>query len=171
MQIKINSLNLQNFQGIGKMDISFDDKATIISGRNGSGKSTIANAISWLLFDCASDRTKNYSPKTIGADGKELHNLHHSAEAVFSCDTDTFTLKKDLYEEYVVRRGVTDADGNKKREFTGHVCDYYIDGKQVKKEEYATSFLPCSHRKTPKSSLSPSTLQLKWTQKHEEKKS
>ena len=136
MQIKINSLNLQNFQGIGKMNISFDDKATVISGRNGSGKSTIANAISWLLFDCAADKTKNYSPKTIGPDGKELHNLHHSAEAVFSCDTDEFSLKKDFYEEYVVRRGIIDADGNKKREFTGHICDYYVNGRQVKKEEY-----------------------------------
>ena len=136
MQIKINSLNLQNFQGIGKMDIQFDDKATVISGRNGSGKSTIANAISWLLFDCAADKTKNYSPKTIGPDGKELHNLHHSAEAVFSCDTDEFSLKKDFYEEYVVRRGIIDTDGNKKREFTGHICDYYVNGRQVKKEEY-----------------------------------
>ena len=135
MQIKIKTLRLRNFQNTVSLDIDFGDR-NVICGRNGSGKTTIANAISWLLYGTASDRTKSFTPKTTGPDGQPVHNLNHSAEAVFTCDDRTFSLKKDYHEVWTVRRGITDAEGNKKREFTGHETDYFIDGKQVKCEEY-----------------------------------
>ena len=137
MQIRIKFLKLENFQNIKTIDISFNENGTtVISGRNGAGKTTIANAISWLLFNCASDRTKSFSPKTVGADGKEMHNLNHIASAVFTADGKEFSLKKDFHENWVIRRGVTDADGNKKREFEGHETEYFVNGTKVRAEEY-----------------------------------
>lgn len=136
MRITITGLHLQNFQNIGSIDIDFNGKDTVITGHNGSGKTTVANAISWLLFATASDRTRSFSPKTVGADGQPVHNLHHIAEATFERDGVPFTLKKDYHEVWTVRRGVLDANGNRKKEFAGHETDYFIDGRQVKCEEY-----------------------------------
>ena len=43
--MKILSLHLENFRGIKELDIEFAGHNTDIYGANGTGKTTIANAI------------------------------------------------------------------------------------------------------------------------------
>ena len=49
--MKILNLKMSNFRGIKAMEINFDGKDTDIFGANGTGKTTVANAICWLLLD------------------------------------------------------------------------------------------------------------------------
>jgi DNA repair exonuclease SbcCD ATPase subunit len=49
MQIAFKTLALKNFKNHKQLDISFGD-VTNIKGRNGAGKSSIGDAISWVLF-------------------------------------------------------------------------------------------------------------------------
>lgn len=131
--MKILDIKLSNFQGIASMDISLGGKSASIFGDNGTGKTTIFNAITWLLFDKPSTGAKNWTPKTRGADG-EKHNLEHSVTATFVLqDGSRVTLGKTLREVYKKKRGSTTA------EYTGNTVDYFLDGVPVKEKEYTAA--------------------------------
>lgn len=65
--MRINSLHIENFQGIRDATFTMDGHSSTIYGDNGTGKTTVFNAITWLLFDRASTGAKNFTPKTRGA--------------------------------------------------------------------------------------------------------
>jgi recombinational DNA repair ATPase RecF len=99
--MKLLNLKAENFQGIDSLEIEADGNDLSIKGENGTGKTTVANAIAWLLFGKSSTGEKGYSPKTIDEDGNEVHYLHHSADGVFQLDDKSqLTLKKDYYESW-----------------------------------------------------------------------
>jgi hypothetical protein len=124
---------LVNFQGITSMEIDLGGRSASIYGDNGTGKTTIYNAITWLLFDKPSTGAKNWSPKTRGADG-EKHNMEHSATATF-IDTDgrRVTFGKTLKEVYKKKRGSMTS------EYSGNTVDYFLDGVPVKEKEYTAA--------------------------------
>ena len=104
--MKILHLRLENFRGIRELDIDFDGKNADIFGANGTGKTTIANAITWLFCDAPATEEKDFSPKTAGA-----HDLHHKAEmTVEKDDGERFTFAKDYYEKWTKKRGSASRD-------------------------------------------------------------
>ena len=119
-------LELENFRGIKKAVIKFDGQNTDIYGDNGTGKTTIANAISWILTDQPITGEKDFSPKTQGT-----HDLHHIARLKVSEDGGAIhTFEKDFHEVWKKKRGSTSP------EFSGHVTDYAVCGVPQKKKEY-----------------------------------
>jgi len=127
----LRKLTLTNFQGIRNLSLDFEGKSASIYGDNGTGKTTVYNALTWLLFDKASTGAKGFSPKTRGKDG-ELHNLEHSVEGEFDADGRFVVLKKTFKEVYKKKRG------SAKEEFTGHSVDYEIDGVPAKEKEFSS---------------------------------
>lgn len=134
--MKLHRLTLNNFQGIKALTFEFPDgQSASIYGDNATGKTTVYNALTWLLFDKASTAAKNFTPKTRGTDG-DIHHLDHSAEAVFSTDEGRIvTLKKTYKEVYKKKRG------SAHEEFSGHTVEYEIDGVPVKEKEFTNSIL------------------------------
>lgn len=129
--MKLLNLKVENFQGIDSLEIEADGNDLSIKGENGTGKTTVANAIAWLLFGKSSTGEKGYSPKTIDEDGNEVHYLHHSADGVFQLDDKSqLTLKKDYYESWQKVRG------QNTESFKGHITDHFIDGVPVKEKDY-----------------------------------
>lgn len=129
MQIKIKTLNLENFKGIKDLTIDFKD-TTNICGDNAVGKTTIFDAYSWLLWDKDSLNRKDFAIKPYDKNGEEVHNLESVVEGDFSFGDTDLTLKKIYKEVWTKKRGSTQA------EFTGHTTDYYINSVPVKKKEY-----------------------------------
>lgn len=124
--MKILHLRLENFRGIRELDIDFNGKDADIFGANGTGKTTIANAVTWLFCDAPATEEKDFSPKTAGA-----HDLHHKAKmTVEKDDGERLTFAKDFYEKWTKKRG------SASREFSGHVTDWYVNGVQQKKKTY-----------------------------------
>ena len=123
--MRIMRLELRNFRGIKELDIDFAGKDTNIYGANGSGKTTIANAICWLLLDRPATEEKDFDPKTTNA-----HNLRHAASITIEHDGQVTTLSKEYYELWTKRKGSPTA------EFSGHTTDYAINGVPAKKKEY-----------------------------------
>lgn len=124
--MKILSLKLRDFRGIKAMEIPFNSKDTDIFGANGTGKTTVANAICWLLLDRPATEEADFDPKTIGA-----HGVRHAAAIDLELDDgQELLLAKEFYEKWTRKRGAAEA------EFTGNVTDYYVDGVGVKKKEY-----------------------------------
>lgn len=132
--MRLTDLTLTNFQGIRHMTLSFSAESASIFGDNATGKTTVFNAITWLLFDKPGNGAKNFTPKTKGPDG-DLHNLEHSAEATFLDGDRLITLKKTFHEVYKKQKG------SAREEFSGHTVDYYLDGVPVKEKEYAAAVL------------------------------
>ena len=66
-EIKLKSLILVNFKGVRNLEVVFTDQRTIISGDNGTGKTTIFDAFTWLLFgkDSTGRSDSNFNIKTI----------------------------------------------------------------------------------------------------------
>lgn len=127
--MKLIDLKLENFQAIKSAEYTFDGMSASIYGDNATGKTTIFNAITWLLFDRPSTGAKNFTPKTKGIDG-DLHYLNHSAEATFDVNGSHVTLKKVYHENYKKRRG------SATEEFDGHGVDYYVDGVPTKEKDF-----------------------------------
>ncbi len=128
--MKIKTLRLDNFQGIPHAEFDFEGLSASIYGDNATGKTTVFNAVCWLLFDKSSTGAKNFTPKTQGPNG-DVHNLDHSAEASFIMPTgEIATFKKVYHEVWKKKRGSTAT------EFDGHTIDYFIDGVPVKEKQY-----------------------------------
>ena len=64
--MKILSLTLENFRSIKNMTVNFDGQDADVLGANGTGKTTIANAICWLLIDRPIDRGGGLYPQDRG---------------------------------------------------------------------------------------------------------
>lgn len=128
--MRLSSLKLENFQGIKAAEFDFGGKNAAIYGDNATGKTTVFNAVTWLLFGSASTGAKGYTPKTRSAAG-DAHNLIHAATAAFSFeDGRVLTLSKSYHEVYKKKKG------SPTQEFSGHTTDYFVDGVPVKEKEY-----------------------------------
>lgn len=129
--MKLVKLTLTNFKGVRSLTLEPNGKNVSIYGTNASGKTTVCDAISWLLFDKGSNAEPGFNPKTYGADGEEIHNLNNRVDGTFQLDDKTIiTLAKDQSENWVKKRG------NTSESFSGNQTAYYIDGVPVKKNEY-----------------------------------
>ena len=130
MNIKINTLRLQNFKGIKELEIDFKDKLTNICGENAIGKTTVFDAFCWLLWDKDSLNRSQFEIKTLDENGQAIPMIDHSVEAVLDIDGVDTTFKKIYSEIWTKKRGQT------QKEFNGHTTDYYINDVPIKKKEY-----------------------------------
>lgn len=126
--MKLVQLNLQNFKGIEFGDFRFTNN-TIIRGDNATGKTTVFDALCWLLFGKDSLDRADFQIKTL-KNGEPVHNVNHMVQAAFNNEDGTgFTLKRIYREKYSNPRG-----GEVK--LTGHTTDYFINDVPSKEKEY-----------------------------------
>lgn len=129
-QLSLLKLTLRNFKGAKNFVLDVQGRNAKVYGDNETGKTTTFDAFIWLLFDKDSENKKDFSLKTLDAQGNELHGLDHEVEGEFLLDGRKLTLKKVYAEKWTKKRGSATP------EFTGHTTDYFIDGVPVKKKEY-----------------------------------
>lgn len=130
-EIKLHRLILRNFKG---MTFTLEAQGSDIDvfGANASGKTTLADAFSWLLFDKDSTGHAEFEIKNLDATGEAEHGLEHSVESLISVDGEMTAFKKVYHEVWSKKRGSAQAT------FTGHTVDYFINGVPVKAGEYLT---------------------------------
>jgi len=87
--MKLDSIHIKNFKGVGTLMIAMDCQNTSIFGANASGKSTIADSITWLLFDKDSLGAKDFSIKPIDPILRELDTTLLHALAIVVPDPST----------------------------------------------------------------------------------
>ena len=129
MKIKLNKLILKNFKGIKDREISFTDK-TSISGANATGKSTIFDAYSWLLWGKDSFNRKDYEIKPYDENNNVIHNLESTVEGIFDIDGKETIFTRVYKEVWTKKRG------SNQETFTGNKTDFYINKVPLKKSEY-----------------------------------
>lgn len=130
--MKLISLKLQNFKGIQEFSLDAHGDNIDVYGDNGTGKTTLADAFMWVMFDKDTANRKDFEIKELDKDGNvKEHGLNHSVEAKLLLPSGKhLTLKKVFSEKWTKKRGSATP------EFTGHTTDHFIDGVPVKKKEY-----------------------------------
>lgn len=127
--IALNRLHLRNFKGM-TFSLDIDGNDTDIYGANATGKTTLADALSWLLFDKDSIGRSDFEIKNINSDGATEHGLEHIVEGTLVVDGSTIALKKSYHEIWTKKRG------NAQAVLSGNTTDYFIDGVPVQKKDY-----------------------------------
>ena len=132
-RIELKRLTMQNFKGARDRVIEFAGD-TNIRGANGTGKSTVYDAFTWLLFDKNSSDSKDFAIKPRQKNGEETHYLDIRVEGIFDVDRDgdveELRLEKIYRENWVKKRGEAE------QEYSGNTTDHAINGVPVKAGEY-----------------------------------
>lgn len=129
MHVTLKKLTLSDFKGIKEKEIDFTEK-TNISGDNATGKSTIFDAYSWLLWGKDSFNRKDYEIKPYDENNDIIHNLESSVVGIFDVDGKEIKFERIYKEVWSKKRG------SNTETFTGNTTDFYINDVPKKKKEY-----------------------------------
>lgn len=129
MKIVLKKLELKNFKGIKELTIDFGN-VTSISGRNATGKTTVVDAFTWLLFGKDSKDRTTFNIKTLDANGEELHGLEHSVTGELEVDGQAITIQRLYKEKWTKQRGQAQA------ELKGHTTEYFINEVPTSMKDY-----------------------------------
>lgn len=127
--MKLQTLNLKNFMGIKSLKYTFEGQNADIYGDNATGKTTIFNAVLWLLFDKNNENKSDFGIKT-RVNGVEVSKMEHEVEAVFDVAGKEIKLRKVYHEVWQKARGKLTA------EFKGNTSDYFVNDEPFKASEY-----------------------------------
>lgn len=127
--IFLEKLSLKNFKGIKELNIDFSN-ITNIYGDNATGKTSIFDAFTWLLFDKDSQDRSKFDVQPLDENNNVIHMLETEVEAVLQIDEAKVFLKKMMKEKWVNPKGKPDA------ELKGVTTTYYIDDVPKKQREY-----------------------------------
>ena len=113
-EIRLKEMCFVNFKGLQDLKVSFNGAVSTISGHNASGKTSIFDGFTWLLFGKDSQDRKAFDIKTIDNNGKVIPKIPHEVSAILSVNGEEVKLCRRFNEKWVKRRGQSE------EEFTGH---------------------------------------------------
>lgn len=134
--IRIQKLSLENFKCHKALTIDFGGRETSIYGDNATGKTSIYDGLTWLLFGKDSRGSADAEAiKPLGADGQVAdHQAVTAVEAEFLVDTgedsEVTVLRRTLKEVWASKRGCPTP------EYSGNVSEYAVDGVPMKKNGF-----------------------------------
>lgn len=166
MNIRINKIKLTNFKCFRDKPFDFNGNDVTISGRNGEGKTTIADAILFCLFGKNSQDQTKFDIKTHDEHGNIIPHLDHAVELELSvCDVDccnTVTLKHSVKEKWTKKRGTTD------EVFSGDTHEYYVNGDLYTANDYKKYIASLIDEQTFRILTNPSYFtSLKWQEQRD----
>lgn len=132
-EIKIKKLTLENFKCHKNLTLDFMGGNASVYGDNATGKTSIYDALTWLLFgkDSAGNGEKNIEIKPLNSLGEVKDHLAVTAvEAVLLVNGEEVTLRRTLKEVWTTKRGATTET------YDGNTSEYYIDSVPCKKNAF-----------------------------------
>lgn len=137
--MKIKSLTLENFKNQKKLYIAFGDKATNIYGANGAGKTTVLDAVSFLLWGKDHNGKTDTNMRPYDANGVPLHDIDTVVRGEFVPEDDGNSAEIGMFTlEVVYKEKWTKISGTDERKLTGNTTEYAIDGVPKKAKDYAS---------------------------------
>ena len=131
--IQIKQLRLENFKCHRHLVLDFNGGNASIYGDNASGKTSIYDALTWLLFgkDSQGNGEKNIEIKPLNASGEVAdHEALTEVEAVLLVNGEELSLRRTLREVWSSKRGSSQLT------FDGNTSEYYVGGVPCKKNAF-----------------------------------
>lgn len=101
--ITVQKMRIENFKGIQSLELNFDGKNTLISGYNATGKSTIVDAFSWLLWGKNAAGATRFDVRPRDKNRCEIHDIITTVEATLNVTNNgeaiSFTMRRDEIED------------------------------------------------------------------------
>lgn len=132
MEIKFKKIRIRNFRGLVSFDANLEGRSVRIAGANGLGKSSVADAITWVLFGKDSRRRTAFPIDPVDDAGRIIHNLDVSVELEMLIDGQPTTLRRRRSEKWVQKRGMTT------EQLDGHQTTCYIDGRPLPSSDFSS---------------------------------
>lgn len=132
MEIKFKKIRIRNFRGLVSFEANLEGRSVRISGANGLGKSSVADAITWVLFGKDSRRRTAFPIDPVDDEGRIIHNLDVSVELEMLIDGQPTTLRRRRSEKWVQKRGMTT------EQLDGHQTTCYIDGRPLPSSDFSS---------------------------------
>lgn len=131
--IKIKTLHLENFKCHRNLWVNLEGMNASIYGDNATGKSSVYDALTWLLFDkdASGNGAKNIEVKPLNVYGEVAdHDAITLVEADLLVDGMVTNLRREYKEIWTTKRGSAQAT------YDGNASEYYVDGVPVKKNAF-----------------------------------
>lgn len=132
-EIKIKRLVLENFKCHKSLKLDFDGGNASIYGDNASGKTSIYDALTWLLFgkDSHGNGEKNIDIKPLDANGEvKDHDALTAVEALLDVNGEEVVLRRTYKEVWSTKRGSSQAT------YDGNTSEYYVNGVPCKRNAF-----------------------------------
>lgn len=155
-KVTLKKLSLLNFKGIKKLTIDFDNN-TNIYGDNGTGKTSVFDAFTWLLFGKDSTDRKDFELKTLDANNEVIPKIDHEVSAEIEVNGELTTLKRVFREKWPKVKGELEPT------FAGNETLYYWNEVPLSMKEYGNKVSEILDEKVFKLITSPTAFNsLKW---------
>lgn len=132
--IKLIRLSIRDFKSIAVRDIDFGGRNAVVSGRNGEGKTSIYDALCWLLTgkDARGNQpeSEGFNIKPRDKAGNVLSGVMPTVTGTLEVDGEIITFRKVYKERWEKPRGAAEA------RFSGHTTEHFVDDIPRKEIEY-----------------------------------
>lgn len=126
MKIELKSLDLVHFKCFPKLHLDFHEGVNSLFGANAAGKTSVYDALTWLLFDKDSAGHSRPAVKPTGAPAGTMPEV----TVMLTVDGEPIKLRKVLREKWEKPRG------SSIERYAGDTRDYYIDDVPLAENAY-----------------------------------
>lgn len=131
-QLKIKKISIENFAGLKNQVFEFNGNDARVYGANGTGKTTTATALQWLLFDKGLDgSTKSFNPVPLDENNEEEYELIPTVEVELDDNGKTLKIRKESHPKYT-----TNKTTNRKEYSRSRTKKQYINDESLKVKDF-----------------------------------
>lgn len=161
MRMTIDEISFKHFKGFEDFTLTLNGNNAAVSGRNGAGKTSLADGFQWLLFG-KNGRGAKLNPKPLDNQNAEKLGLNPTVEAQLIIDGKPITLTRIQEEKWATKRGELEAVR------ASDTTKYFVDGVPTKEREWK-EFLESLGGESLLQMLSNSSffMTLNWTNRRE----
>lgn len=161
MQITLDHLYARNFKGFTDISIDFTH-TTFIYGQNASGKTSLLDAFSFLIFGKDSTGRSDFQARPVDADGKTIDGVDIVVGARLDVDGQKIDLEKTQKQVWTKKRGSTAPT------FSGNTNTYKIDGFPITQKEFDAQIASIINEKLFRLITNPKTFaSMRWQEQRE----
>lgn len=128
-EILINRIKYKHFKGLEDFELSLNGTSAVVSGRNGLGKTTLADGLQRLFFGKDSHGAK-MNPKPRDKQNQELLGLEPTIEAEMIVDGKVTVLKRIQEEKWTAKKGELE------KTRSSDSTRYFIDSVPIKEKDW-----------------------------------
>ena len=135
MEIKLSTLSIKNFKGIKEEFFDFKNGSAEISGANASGKTSVYDALLWLLTGKNSEDATDFAIKPVDLNGNKIIGVVPEVKATLLVNGQEVELSKRLEEVWKKKTGEVE------KSYDSDTVNAFIDGVPRKIDKEYNEFI------------------------------